>query len=134
MGKRQFSHPFADQYVARRFDAATGAWKPSIALSSTAVEDDVIFRDVFEDPGGHVEAVWVANGTHGGRTDPIRLRVSADGGVTWRSERTLVRATNDNGYNLQIGAAADGGGFLTYDRNDAGPLSAVPIPKLSAQH
>jgi hypothetical protein len=134
MGKRQFSHPFADQYVARRFDAATGAWKPSIALSNTAVEDDVIFRDVFEDPGGHVEAVWVANGTHGGRTDPIRLRVSADGGVTWRSERTLVRATNDNGYNLQIGAAADGGGFLTYDRNDAGPLSAVPIPKLSAQH
>jgi hypothetical protein len=134
MAKRHFSHPFSDQYVARRYDPATGSFKPAVALSSTGVEDDVIFRDVFEDPGGHVEAVWIANGTHGGRTDPIRLRVSGHGGTTWRAERTLVRATHDTGFNLQAGAAADGGGFVAYDSNDSGPLWAVPIPKLSAQH
>lgn len=134
VGKRHSDNPFYDQYVARRFDASTGRWRSAVVLSNRREEPDVIFRDTFEDPGGHVAAVWVANGLHGGRTDPIRYRVSANGGTTWRPERTLVTATNDAAFHLQMGAAADGGGFLAWDANDRGPLRAVPIPKLVQQH
>ena len=77
----------------------------------------------------------MANGSYGNgkHEDPIRYRASTDGGKTWLPERTLVASTADEGFNLQLGAAADGGGFVAYDRNNGGPLTAVAIPPLSAQ-
>lgn len=133
MGKEHSDNPYRDVYTARRYDPATGTFGPSTPLSDPKVETDVIFRDIFEDGGGNVAAAWIANHSYSGKSDPIRYRVSTDGGKTWQAERTLVAATNDAAFNLQMGAAGDGGGFLTYDDNGKGPLVAVPIPKLSDQ-
>jgi hypothetical protein len=121
-----------DVYTARRFDTTTNTFGAPVPISNPKIETDVIFRDVFQDPGGNVAAVFVANGSYpGGHDDPIRYRASVDGGKTWRPERTLVGSTDDAGFNLQIGAAADGGGFVAYDRNSEPPLMAVAIPPLS---
>ncbi len=78
-------------------------------------------------------AVWIANGIHAGGTDPLRYRVSPDGGARWNAERTLLAATNDSAFDLQMGAAPDGGGWVAYDDNDHGPLVAVPIPPIAQQ-
>ncbi|MCW2990908.1 MAG: hypothetical protein JWM73_1502, partial [Solirubrobacterales bacterium] len=121
-----------DVYTARRFDTTTNTFRAPVPISNPKIEPDVIFRDAFEDPGGNVAAVFVANGSFaGGHEDPIRYRASIDGGKTWLPERTLVDATSDNGFNLQMGAAADGGGFVAYDRNSEPPLMAAAIPPLS---
>ena len=133
MGKHRIQNPFSAEYVARRFNPVTHSFGSAVALSRRRYEPDVIFRDIFEDNGGHVAAIWIANGSFGSRVDPMRYRVSANGGKTWHAERTLVKATKDKGFNLQMGAAPDGGGFAAYDNNDQGPLKAVPIPKLSQQ-
>jgi hypothetical protein len=111
MGKKRIQKPFSAVFVARRYDPATNTFGPPTALSNRKRESDVIFRDIFEDTGGHVAAIWIANGVHSGRDDPMRYRVSTNGGKTWKAERTLVKATNDTGFNLQLGAAPDGGGF-----------------------
>lgn len=120
-----------NKYTARRYDTTTGTFGAPVDVSNPKIENDVIFRDVYQDPGGNIAAAFVANGTFGENTDPIRYRVSVDGGKTWKPERTLVTATDDHGFNLQIGAAADGGGFLAYDGNGSPPLMAVPIPPVS---
>jgi hypothetical protein len=133
MGKEHFDNPYRDVYTARRFDPATGTFGPSTPISDPKVETDVIFRDIFEDGGGNVAAAFVANGVHNGKADPIRYRASVDGGKTWRPERTLVAATDDAAFNLQMGAASDGGGFVAYDDNGKGPLKAVAVPKLAEQ-
>jgi hypothetical protein len=133
MGKEHADNPYRDVYTARRFDPATGTFGASTPISDPKVETDVIFRDIFEDGGGNIAAAFIANGTHSGKTDPMRYRASVDGGKTWRPERTLVAATEDNAFNLQMGAAPDGGGFVAYDGNGKGPLKAVAIPKLSDQ-
>ncbi|MCW2966363.1 MAG: hypothetical protein JWM71_135, partial [Solirubrobacteraceae bacterium] len=121
----------AHKYTARRFDPVSDSFGAPVDISDPAIETDVIFRDTFEDAGGNVADVWIANGTYGGLTDPMRYRVSVDGGKTWRPERTLV-ATNDAGFNLQMGAGPDGGGWVTYDDNSQGPVTAVPIPPVSS--
>ena len=132
MAKRET--PNGTRYVARRFDPATHAFGKAVSLSGPfKLESDVIFRDVFEDPGGNVAAVWDANHSYGSHSDPLRYRVSTDGGVTWKRERTLVSHVDDSAFNLQLGAAADGGGFLAWDSNDHGPLKAVPIPPIAKQ-
>jgi hypothetical protein len=76
--------------------------------------------------------VWIANGVHPSGVDPMRYRVSTDGGATWRAERTLT-ATADRAFNLQMGAAPDGGGFVAWDNNGQGPVMAIPIPALARQ-
>jgi hypothetical protein len=133
MTKHRIQSPFSDEYVARRYNPTTNTWGSAVALSNRHYESDVIFRDIFEDSSGHVAAIWIANGGFGKRVDPMRYRVSTNGGKTWKAERTLVKSTSDSGFNLQMGAAPDGGGFAAYDDNDQGPLKAVPIPKLSKQ-
>jgi len=133
MGKKRIQNPFSAVYVARRYDVATDTFGPAKSLSRRKLEPDVIFRDIFEDDGGHVAAIWISNGIHSGRVDPMRYRASGDGGKTWKAERTLVKATKDQAFNLQMGAAPDGGGFAAWDDNDRGPLKAVPIPKYSKQ-
>ncbi len=132
IGKQHTDSPFRDTYVARRFDAASHSFGAPVAVSDPTVEDSVIFRDLFQDAGGNVAAVWIANGVHPAGTDPLRYRVSTDGGASWRAERTLT-ATNDQAFNLQMGAAPDGGGFVAYDVNGRGPITAVPIPRLADQ-
>lgn len=128
VGKRAIDQPYRTQFVARAFDPATGGFRAALPVSAKR-EHDVIFMDALQDAGGNSAVVWIANG----RRDPVRYRVSADGGATWRPERTLVAHTDDGAFNLQVGAAPDGGGFVAYDRNGRGPLRAVAIPRLSAQ-
>ncbi|MFL5845727.1 MAG: hypothetical protein ACJ762_13655 [Solirubrobacteraceae bacterium] len=133
MGKEHTEEPYADTYSARRYDTTTGAFGASVPISNPKIETDVIFNDFFQDPGGNVAAVFVANGTYGTHADPIRYRASTDGGKTWLAERTLVNSTDDHGFNLRVGAAADGGGFVAYDANSSPPLMAVAVPPLSTQ-
>ena len=137
MGKQPTGSTGVVAFVARRFDPLTDNFGPATPLSDAANEPDVIFRDTFEDAGGNVAAVWIANGLHGGAEDPMRYRVSPDGGVTWQAERTLLTHTDasgvDRAYNLQMGAAPDGGGFVAYDANDRGPLMAAPISLIAQQ-
>jgi len=134
MGKQQVpgGQEGEDEFVARRFDPTTSSFGTPVVLSDPKIETDNIFRDINEDSGGNIAAVWIANGLYGKQSDPIRYRASVDGGKTWQAERTLVYA-NDSGFNLQLGAGSDGGGWLVYDDNDQGPVTAVPIPPLSAQ-
>lgn len=122
-----------DVYTARRFDTSTNTFGAPVDVSDRGYEPDVIFRDVLQDAGGNITAAFVANGKFaaGSRTDPIRYRASTNGGKTWRAERTLVASTDDAAFNLQLGAAPDGGGFLAYDRNSEPPLSAVAFPPLA---
>lgn len=130
---KQRDASFRSSYVARRFDAATHAFGPPVAVSDRSAETDVIFRDTFQDAGGNTAAVWIANGVHPVGVDPMRYRVSTDGGLTWRAERTLLAATDDQAFNLQMGAAPDGGGFVAWDGNGRGPVRAVPIPPIAQQ-
>ena len=125
---------FEHVYTARRFDTTTGRFAPPVDISRRGYETDPIFRDFTMDAGGNLAAVFVANGSfaHLTRSDPIRYRASTDGGKTWRAERTLVLDTDDGAYNLQIGAGPDGGGFVTWDGNDQGPLTAVAVPPLGS--
>ena len=123
---------FRSAYVARRFDPAAHSFGSPVPVSDLSVETDVIFRDVFEDAGGNVAAVWIANGVHPSGVDPMRYRVSTDGGATWHAERTLT-ATSDRAFNLNMGAAPDGGGFVSWDSNGQGPVMAIAIPRLAAQ-
>src|SRR4051794_19869495 len=122
-----------DVYTARRFDTVSHTFGKPVRISTPAIETDVIFRDIFQDAGGNVAAVFVANGFYGGgkHEDPIRYRASTDGGKTWGPEKTLVNSTSDAGFNLQMGAAADGGGFVVFDDNSQPPLKAVAIPTLT---
>ena len=129
---KQRDASFRSSYVARRFDPAAHTFGSPVPVSDLSAETDVIFRDVFEDAGGNVAAVWIANGVHPSGVDPLRYRVSTDGGATWRAERTLT-AANDQAFNLNMGAAPDGGGFVAWDGNDQGPVMAIPIPALAAQ-
>lgn len=122
------------KYTARRFDTTTNTFRPPVTISDPKVETDVIFRDIYEDGGGNVAAVFIANGVYNGgkREDPIRYRASIDGGKTWGPEKTLLNSTSDSGYHLQIGAAPDGGGWVAFDANSDPPLKAVAIPPLAA--
>lgn len=132
MGKELVGTNISDDvYTARRFDTTTGTFGPPVRISDPKIETDVIFRDVFQDAGGNVAAVFVANGVYGKHVDPMRYRASVDGGKTWLAERTLVNSTSDAGFNLQMGAGADGGGFVAWDGNSAPPLMAVAIPPIS---
>jgi hypothetical protein len=121
-----------DVYTGRRFDTVSHKFGAPVRISNPSVETDVIFRDIFQDPGGNIAAVFIANGVYGGgkHEDPMRYRASIDGGKTWGPEKTLID-TSDAGFNLQMGAAADGGGFVAYDDNSDPPLKAVAIPTLS---
>jgi hypothetical protein len=136
MGKEELTPGATDDvYVMRRYDPTTETFGPSTRISDPKLETDVIFRDAWEDAGGNVAAAWVANHSYlkTKTQDPIHYRVSTDGGKSWKPERTLVADTSDRAFNLQMGAAADGGGFLVWDRNGTGPLTAVPIPPVGAQ-
>lgn len=108
------------QYVVRGFDPATEQFGLPVAVSERG---DPIFRDFMQDAGGGLNAAWISNTG----TDPLRFRTSADG-RDWGAIQTLDPATNDNGFNLRVGAASDGGGWVVFDGNSTGPIRLAPIP------
>ena len=112
------------QYMVRGFDPALEQFGPPVAVSERG---DPIFRDFMQDAGGGLNAAWISNGGD----DPLRFRTSADG-RDWGPVQTLEAATGDNAFNLRIGAAADGGGWVVFDGNSSGPVKVAPIPPRGA--
>ena len=79
--------------------------------------------DRLQDAGGGLNAAWITNTG----SDPVSFRTSADG-RDWSPIKTLEPATNDGAFNLRVGAASDGGGWVVWDGNNTGPIKLAPIP------
>ena len=108
------------QYMVRALDPATEQFGLPTPVSERG---DPIFRDFMQDAGGGLNAAWIANGG----SDPVKFRTSADG-RDWAPIQTLEPATNDGAFNLRVGAASDGGGWVVWDGNNTGPIKLAPIP------
>ena len=108
------------QYMVRALDPATEQFGLPTAVSERG---DPIFRDFMQDAGGGLNAAWISNTG----SDPVRFRTSADG-REWSPIQTLEAATDDGAFNLRVGAASDGGGWVVWDGNNTGPIKLAPIP------
>ena len=132
LGKQQLTNPSRDVYVTRRWNPVTGSFRRATRISDPAVESSVTNRDIYEDAGGNITAVFESN-----RQDnnfqfpyPLEYRVSKDGGKTWLSEQTLVE-TDEAISHLAVAAGPDGGGWVAW--NDEHGLRAASIPPISTQ-
>jgi hypothetical protein len=109
-----------DRLVVRR-------WSNRALGSSVAVSDNegVGDADLFEDDSGRLHAAWVRRGPSG---DTLRYRFSPDG--TSFSEPFPVGTAGPSAmWNVELGAAEDGGGFAVWSStlSGNGQISIAPF-------
>lgn len=108
-------------YVVRRINGASAGKAVTVAT----VGDGVGERTLAEDPSGRLHAAWA---TAVAKTPGAWMRSSADG-RTWGLPQPMLSGANAG--QLEIAAAADGGGMLVGNRdggvNAPGELNAVPL-------
>ncbi|MGZ8622022.1 MAG: hypothetical protein ACXWW8_05490, partial [Solirubrobacterales bacterium] len=117
---RRTGQPAKKRYVVDRYDPIAGAFGKTTNVSP---KGDPIFRDFIEDAGGNLHAIWVQNDDP---KEPLYLRQSSDG-QSWQDRRRLAR-TNDDSFNLRVGAASDGGGWAVWNtQSGGGVVKAAPF-------
>jgi hypothetical protein len=132
MAKQELTNPSRDVYVTRRWDPVTGSFGSATRISDPAVETSVTNRDIYQDAGGNITAVFESNRQNNNSQFPYPLeyRVSKDGGKTWLAEQTLVD-TDQGVSRLAVATGPDGGGWVAW--HDEHGLRAASIPPVSSQ-
>jgi hypothetical protein len=122
---RLTGQPGKDRYVVDRYDEINPGFAKTTNVSP---KGNPIFRDFIQDAGGNLSAVWVQNDEN---DEPLYLRQSADG-QTWGDTIRLAK-TSDDAYNLNVGAASDGGGWAVWGtESGGGQVKAAPFDPIGA--
>lgn len=103
--------------IDKRFKG--GSFGKETTVSETG---DPIFHTFFMDASGRVQAIWVNN------DDDSLRRSFQPSGKAWEPIETLLgKGKADRVFNTKAAAAKDGGGFVVWDANNAGPVRALPF-------
>jgi hypothetical protein len=118
------------QYFVRKFDPNSAPGQAFPKATQTVVSDpksnrSAIFRDLVEDSGGNLHAVFRQESIKG--VEGLRHRVSLDGGKSWRKVEILASGNSaENLFDLRVGAS-EMGGAVVGDHNDTGPVWFAPF-------
>lgn len=118
------------QEHVRRYDGTNFPSSSDKIVSDPGTEDSAIFRDIFEDGGGNLHAVFLQDDET--RKRALRQSVSTNGGKRWQLSSLVRGAAAENIYNLRVGAASDGGGAIVGDHNSEGPIWFAPFAPLGS--
>lgn len=100
-----------DRFVVRRW--RDGALGPGVAVSDRG---SVAQADLFEDESGRLHAAWVRRGADG---DALRYRFSPDG-TSFSEPFGVGTAGASEIWNVDLGAAGDGGGWAVWSSTLSG--------------
>ncbi len=124
---KDLKHPAAQMHV-RRYDGANFPGSSDRVVSDPKPGGEAIFRDLYEDGGGNLHAVFLQDDETGRRA--LRQSTSTDGGKRWTLESLARGDVTEAMYHLRVGAAPDGGGAVVADGNDQGPIWFAPFSPL----
>ncbi len=105
----------AGPYTVRRFDGQRLVG-PAVRVSDVGADQ---WRDLFQDDSGRLHAAWVSREEVTSAFDELQYRFSTDG-QSFSAAATIARGARNSIYNVELGAADDGGGFAVYSTTFSG--------------
>lgn len=125
---QDLKHP-AQMHV-RRYDGVNFPSSSDRLVSYPKSGDSAIFRDLYEDGGGNLHAVFRQDDETG--KPALRQSTSTDGGKRWALASLARGGAVASMYHPRVGAAPDGGGAVVADGNGGGPIWFLPFDPLAA--
>jgi len=107
-----------DTYRVRRISQTDGTLGAPVDATDTG---DPIFARLSADQGGGLTSVWTVPGGE----KPIYARAATTGGAFSKTATLVEKAT---AFNFDSSTAPDHGGFVVWDGNTGGAVSAAAIP------